>query len=137
MAHGFDVSVMVFTWILYQPARIAVCFAHLAVLLMIIKAGALRWITARLAAVGRMAFSNYILQSLICSTLFTGYGFNLFGRLQRYELYYVVGAIWVLMLVWSPLWLSRFRFGPLEWAWRSLTYWKRPPMRRLDAICRP
>jgi uncharacterized protein len=53
--------------------------------------------------------------------------------LQRYELYYVVAAVWVLQLIASPLWLRYYRFGPLEWAWRSLTYWKRQPLRLVAA----
>jgi uncharacterized protein len=76
-----------------------------------------------------MALSNYILQSLICSTLFYGFGVGLFGTLQRYQIYYVVFACWLIHLLWSPWWLRRYRFGPLEWCWRSLTYWKRQPMR--------
>src|SRR5215510_6067831 len=60
--------------------------------------------------------------------LITGWGFGLYGRLQRHQLYYVVAAIWVFELVASSLWLRRFRMGPLEWCWRSLTYWKRQPL---------
>ncbi|MBV8454240.1 MAG: DUF418 domain-containing protein, partial [Deltaproteobacteria bacterium] len=50
-------------------------------------------------------------------------------KLQRYQLYGVVLFVWIVILTWSPIWLRHFRFGPLEWAWRSLTYWKRQPMR--------
>jgi uncharacterized protein len=82
-----------------------------------------------LSAVGQMALTNYLTQSLICMVLFTGAGFALFGQLERYQLYYAVAAIWIAQLIWSPLWLRRFRFGPLEWLWRSLTYWQRQPMR--------
>ena len=98
--------------------------------MLIWKAGALRWLTSRLAAVGQMAFSCYIMQSLICTTIFYGYGFGLFGRLQRYQLYYVVLGVWVVQLIASPIWLRHFRFGPLEWLWRSLTYVEIQPMRR-------
>jgi uncharacterized membrane protein YeiB len=71
-----------------------------------------------------MALSNYILQSVVCSFVFTGYGFALYGRLERYQLYYVVAACWAVSLAESPLWLRHYRFGPLEWCWRSLTYWE-------------
>ena len=77
----------------------------------------------------RMALST----SLICTTIFEGYGFGLFGKLQRYQLYYVVAAVWLVILVISPIWLRHFRFGPLEWLWRSLTYWKRQPFRIREA----
>jgi uncharacterized protein len=84
----------------------------------------------RLAAVGRMAFSNYILHTLICTTLFYGYGFGLFGKVARTAQLEIVVAIWVLQLLVSPLWLAKFQYGPLEWLWRSLTYGKRQPFLR-------
>jgi uncharacterized protein len=76
-----------------------------------------------------MALSNYIATSLITAIYFTGYGFKMYGKLERYQLYYVVAAIWVFNLVASSIWVRHFRFGPMEWCWRSLTYWKRQPMR--------
>ena len=84
----------------------------------------------RLAAVGRTALSNYIFQSLIATTLFYGFGFGLYGRINRAAQLLIVVAIWLLQLWLSPLWLRHFRFGPLEWAWRSLSYWKIQPIRR-------
>jgi uncharacterized protein len=88
-------------------------------------------VTNRLAACGRMAFSNYIAQTLICTTLFYGYGFGLMGRVSRLGQAGIVLAIWILQLWISPLWLRRYRFGPLEWLWRSLSYGARQPMRRV------
>lgn len=85
--------------------------------------------TAPLAALGRTALTNYILQTLICTTLFSGWGFALFGRLDRVAQLGVVAAVWVVQLTLAPLWLRRFRLGPLEWVWRSLTYGKVQPMR--------
>lgn len=82
-----------------------------------------------LVAAGRMAFSNYIGTSLLLVPLFNGWGFALFGKLDRIELLGVVGTVWVLMLLWSPAWLGRFRYGPLEWLWRCLTYWRIVPLR--------
>lgn len=113
----------------YDIERLPVALAHVALLMMICKAGALRWLTSRLAAIGQTALSNYVLHSVICSFVFTGYGFGLYGRLQRYQLYYVVAASWALSLAASPIWLRHYWFGPLEWCWRSLTYWKKQPMR--------
>jgi uncharacterized protein len=112
----------------YELGRIS-AFGYIALLLLIIKSGMLRGVTATLASVGQMAFSNYILTSLICTALFEGYGAGLFGKLQRFELYAVVLFVWLVILVISPIWLRHFRFGPLEWVWRSLTYWKRQPFR--------
>ena len=77
-----------------------------------------------------MALTNYLMQSLICLFIFTGAGFALFGKLQRYELYYVVFGIWIFQLIISPIWLTYFRFGPVEWFWRTVTYKKKQQMRR-------
>jgi len=85
---------------------------------------ALAWLAARdrprLRAAGRMAFSNYLGTSLLMTALFYGWGFGLFAQIERIRLYAIVAAVWALMLLWSPWWLARFRYGPLEWAWRSL-----------------
>ncbi len=102
-------------------------------IMLLSKAVWLRWLMSRLGAIGQMAFSNYLFQSVVTAFLFTGYGFAMYGKLQRYQLYYVVAAIWVVQLIVSPIWLRHFRFGPLEWCWRSLTYWKRQPMRLREA----
>ena len=126
---NFEPLLLNFTLSTYQVGRVSITLAHVAVLMMIYKSGALRWLTSRLAAVGQMAFSNYISHSVICSLIFYGYGLAMFGRLERYQLYGVVAGIWLFQLMVSPIWLRHFRFGPLEWAWRSLTYWKRQPMR--------
>jgi uncharacterized protein len=112
----------------YELGRFT-AFGYIASLLLIIKSGMLRAVTRTLASVGQMAFSNYILTSLICTALFEGYGAGLFGKLQRFELYAVVLFVWLVILLISPIWLRHFRFGPLEWVWRSLTYWKRQPFR--------
>ncbi|WP_306252908.1 DUF418 domain-containing protein [Parvularcula sp. IMCC14364] len=79
------------------------------------------------AAVGRMAFTNYIACSVLGTTLAYGHGLGLYGEVSLQQLMLIVGATFVAMLVWSPLWLSVFRFGPLEWLWRSLTYKKIQP----------
>lgn len=99
----------------FRPLAV-VGWASLIILLMH-PGGAL---TTRLAAAGRMAFSNYLLTSLMCTTLFYGYGLGWYGELSRAELYLVVLAVWGAILLWSKAWLDRFAYGPLEWLWRSL-----------------
>jgi uncharacterized protein len=84
----------------------------------------------RIAAAGRAAFTNYLGTSLVMTTLFYGYGFGLFGRLGRAELWLVVLPMWALMLLWSKPWLERYRYGPLEWLWRSLARGAVQPMRK-------
>lgn len=117
----------------HQIGRVSIALAHAAVLVMLVKQGHVAWLTDRLAAVGQMAFSNYIATSIICVLIFYGPGFRLMGQLQRYQLYFVVFGVWIFNLAWSRWWLGRYRFGPLEWCWRSLTYWQRQPMRRRAA----
>jgi len=85
--------------------RVAVALAHLAVLMLVVKRGWLTWLTRRLAAVGQMALSNYLAESIICSFVFYSHGFALIGQLQRYQLYYVVFGVWLFNLIWSPIWL--------------------------------
>ena len=83
-----------------------------------------------LAATGQMAFTNYLLQTVICTTIFYGHGFGFFGKVERLGQILTVLAVWIILLQISTLWLGRFRFGPAEWLWRSLTYRKAQPMRR-------
>ena len=90
--------------------------------------GGLARLQTALAAVGRMALSNYLLHTLIATMLFYGHGLGLFGSVERVGQILIVFAIWAIQLIWSPIWLRYFRFGPAEWLWRSLTYWKWQPM---------
>lgn len=91
----------------------------------------LRPVFLALAPVGRMAFTNYIAQSLIMTTIFyAGRGLGLYGRLDWPQWSAIVAAIWIVQLIWSPLWLSRFTMGPLEWVWRRLSYGRPLPLRR-------
>ena len=114
----------------YPFQRIFLVMAHIAVLILIYKSGVLQGLIHSLERVGQMAFTNYIMQSVICTLFFFGYGLNQFAELQYYQIYVVAAAICILQLVVSPLWLRHFYFGPLEWLWRSLTYWHFPPMKR-------
>jgi uncharacterized protein len=108
---------------------LVVALGHVGLLMLIVQSGALAWLTRRLAAVGRMALSNYLTHSLVCTTIFYGYGLGLFGHINRTGLVGIVLAIWIFQLIVSPIWLEHFRFGPAEWIWRSLTYWRIQPMR--------
>jgi uncharacterized protein len=130
--NNFDPAIHFFAQSSYDVGRLSVALGHLGALMLLCKFGAMKWLTSSLGAIGQMAFSNYITQSIITAFIFTGYGFALYGKLQRYQIYYVVAAIWAFQMIASPIWLRHFRFGPLEWGWRSLTYWKRQPM-RLDS----
>lgn len=82
------------------------------------------------AGVGRMALTNYLLQTLICTTIFYGHGLGWFGEVQRYQQLLIVLGVWTFELAATPVWLRFFRFGPFEWLWRSLTYMRVQPIRR-------
>ena len=98
-------------------------YASLAILLL--KLDLFRKLLNPLARLGQMAFTNYLTQSITMTTIFwSGRGLGLFGELDRVQLWMCVIAIWVLQLIWSPLWLARFKMGPLEWLWRRLSYGK-------------
>ena len=90
-------------------------------------------IADRFAAVGRTAFSNYLGPTLIGTLIFFGTFGGLYGELSRGQAWLIVPPIWALMLVWSKWWLDRYRYGPFEWAWRSLARWERQPMRKRPA----
>jgi uncharacterized protein len=126
---NFDPVTQTFANMAADIGRLTVALGHLGLVMLLVQAKLLQWLFSALTAAGQMAFSNYIFQSIVTAFVFTGYGFGLYDRLERYQLYYVVAGIWVVQLVVSPIWLAHYRFGPLEWCWRSLTYWKRQPMR--------
>ncbi|WP_369025880.1 DUF418 domain-containing protein [Qipengyuania sp. RANM35] len=88
------------------------------------------WLGQRFVAAGRMAFSNYLGTSIIMLAIFPAWGLGLFGSMHRLALFAMVLAVWVAMLGWSKPWLERYRYGPLEWLWRCLTYWRIFPLRR-------
>ena len=114
-----------FPYSLHQiPGVLATC----SVLLLSIREGIMLPLQRGLATVGRMALSNYILSSLICQVVFRWGPCPLYGRLEYYQYSFVVAAVWAVQLIGSLMWLRVFEFGPLEWLWRSLTYWQRQRM---------
>jgi uncharacterized protein len=130
VAHDFDPVFLPLADTLSLLLRPFVALAYAATILLLVRAGRARWLTDRPAAAGRMALSNYLGTSLLLTTLFYGYGFGLFGALSRAQLYWIVAGQWLLILIWSPLWLARYRYGPLEWLWRSLARGRLHPIRR-------
>jgi len=113
-----------------QLTRPLIGLAHASVILLIVRSGAAQALVGRLAAAGRMAFSNYLMTSIITTLLFDGFGLGLYGRLSRFQELAVVASVWVFILVWSKPWLARFHYGPFEWAWRSLVRWSPQPFVR-------
>ena len=116
----------------YWPS-IAVSLGYVGLVMLACRTAALRGLTRPFAAVGQTALTNYLLQTILCTTIFYGHGLGWFGSVDRVGQVGVVAAVWAVQLIASPLWLRRFRYGPAEWAWRSLTYGARPPLRRTPA----
>ncbi|MGC4022434.1 MAG: DUF418 domain-containing protein [Cyclobacteriaceae bacterium] len=116
--------------LMYQPHRLLVSLGHIGLITLLWKSNFFNWLLKPFANVGQMAFTNYLGQSIICTLFFYGYGFSYFGKFGRFELFYVVGAVWLFQIIFSMIWLRFFSMGPLEWIWRSLTYWKVQSLRR-------
>ncbi|MDF2496256.1 DUF418 domain-containing protein [Sphingomonas sp.] len=128
---GFDPMVL----LLAEPLHLALlrppmAMAHATLIIALISRVPSGWLSLRLTAAGRMAFTNYLMTSIICTLLFYGYGLGWFGYLERWQLYPIVCLVWLLILLWSKPWLDRFAMGPLEWLWRGLTMGKLPAVRR-------
>jgi uncharacterized protein len=114
----------------YQLQRALRSVGLLAALILLYRSGVFKWLFAIMRPVGQMAFTNYLVQSLICGLFFNSMGLGMYGKLQRIEIYYVVLAVWIFQIIFCNIWLRFFRFGPFEWAWRSLTYWKMQPIKK-------
>lgn len=103
---------------------------YIALIMLWSKRPFLQGLQKRLTAVGQTALTNYILQSILGTFIFYGFGLGFFGHLNRLGQMDVVLAIWIVQLLISPWWMARFRYGPLEWLWRTLTYLQWQPMRK-------
>jgi uncharacterized protein len=110
------------------PFRPVMVIAIAATIILLTRKGG--WLTQRVAAAGRAAFTNYLGTSILMTTLFYGYGFGWYGHLTRVQLWLPVVSAWMVMLLWSKPWLDRFNYGPFEWLWRSLARARFQPMRK-------
>lgn len=117
---------MFFGWQWNYVGSIFVAVGYVALIMLLTKYSKM----TLLAKVGKMAFTNYLLMTLICTTLFYGHGFGLFGTVERLQQLLIVVIIWVFLLAFSWFWLNKFYFGPAEWLWRFLTYGNKPPFKK-------
>ena len=115
---------------LYDFKRLFLCLGHASLIMLVFRSRIIPWLMKGLANVGQMAFTNYLMQTIICTLFFYGYGLGYYNHLKYHQLFYVVGAVWVFQLIFSGIWLRYYLFGPFEWLWRSATYWKRQPMKK-------
>ena len=112
----------------YHFGRLFMGLGYLGLVILLIKIEKLESLRFRLACVGRMALTNYLMHSVIALFIFSGAGLGLLGQFSWSQLYLFVPLIWVFQLYISPLWLKYFYYGPVEWLWRLLTYLKIPKM---------
>ena len=116
-ASGYDVRAVTLVQLLLNvPFRLIGTLGYAALILLLMRPDG-GW-TARIAAAGRMAFTNYIATSIVMTAIFYGHGLGQFARWGRAELYLLAPLMWGLMLFWSKPWLARFGQGPLERIWR-------------------
>ena len=129
-AGGFTFYGTLAAYIGWSPLPRLWMILGLAALLVAYAPSATGWLGERIRAAGRAAFTNYLGTSILMMLVFHGWALGLFGELSRPQLYIVVLLAWAVMLAWSKPWLDRFRYGPLEWLWRSLTYRTVFPLRK-------
>lgn len=128
---GPDISVYDITY--YAGTTLggpAFCFFYITSILLLSRKQTWRKLFSSLQAVGRTALSNYLFQSIVCTTVFYSYGLGWYGQIGPAVWVLLAGIIFAIQIVLSNIWLQRFRFGPLEWVWRTLTYGSKPMMRR-------
>ena len=130
MEHGFTKIAYTQASITYDVSRLAMTTGHLGLLMLFLSSGTLSWFRRSMAAVGRMALTNYLTHSIVALVLFVFLGW--WGALERHQLYYIVFTVWAVQIIISPIWLKHFHFGPVEWVWRALTYGHKPPFRKTE-----
>jgi uncharacterized protein len=118
-----------FPYALYMVRRILQTMGYISILILLYRVVPLKRLFNLFSPVGQMALTNYLSQSVITSIIF--YGFGLYGHFQRYELYGIMVLIWIFQVAFCNIWLKYFMFGPFEWVWRSLTYLKAQPFKKV------
>ena len=112
-----------------QPIGVPLAIGYASLIIALSKFSLAKIITTPLAAVGRMALTNYFAHTLLCTTFFYGYGLGYFAQIEYPQLWLVVLSVWAFNIVFSLLWLRVFKMGPFEWLWRCLTYRQLVPIR--------
>ncbi|WP_448549385.1 DUF418 domain-containing protein [Thalassotalea fusca] len=131
-ARGWDLTTM-FTETQYNYwGSIIMALGYMCLLVCFCRSTVLSKLKALLANVGRMALTNYLSHTIICCVIFYGWGLGFYGTFERTEQIMLVMAIWLFQIFFSTFWMNRYRFGPFEWVWRSLTYGKLQPLAKLE-----
>ena len=129
LSHGFvPDDITEHGGVTYSIGRLPLTLGHIGLIGALCHFSVFNFITNTLAKVGRLALTNYIMQTVISIWLFYGVGWGLIGVFERYQLTYVCIAVWAIQIFFSVIWLRHFQFGPLEWLWRSMIYGKWQPL---------
>jgi uncharacterized protein len=130
-AGGLDPVNAQYYQIFVESGRLPFVFGYLSLILIVFRTELSRSVGDCLAAVGKMALSNYFLHSIFGAFIFYGIGLGQFNQLTRSEIAMIIVLVWIFQIAFSLMWMGRFHYGPLEWLWRSLTYWKIQPLRKV------
>ncbi|MDE1464704.1 DUF418 domain-containing protein [Spartinivicinus poritis] len=128
LANWEPISTLSIGYFLLNIAAPLMAFCWAAPLLISYKLKRAGWLHRYLIPVGQLAFSNYLLQSLICTLFFYGFGF--YGQVSLTILFFIVLIVWIILFIWSNWWVKHFYYGPAEWLWRTLAYRKRQPFKK-------
>ncbi len=129
--HNFSMEYSFFIGSQYNYwGSILVALGYIGIVMLLLLSFKKNWLTKSLQAVGQTALSNYLIQSIIGTFIFYGHGLALYGQVERAQQVLFVFGIWAIQLIISPIWIKHFKFGPFEWLWRSLTYWKVQEIKR-------
>ena len=126
-----EFSPILWAWSTFdQVGRLAITMGHIGAFFCVWNLASNSRLMRGLVATGRMALTNYLGQTIIANLIFSGVGIGLYMTMTMTELYGTMVAIWVFQVLFSVWWMKRYRYGPFEWIWRSMTYGKIPPLRR-------
>jgi len=129
--HNWSMEFSMFAGSMYNYiGSVGSALSYIAFIMLLAKSAKFLKLKHIVSSVGKMAFTNYILMSIICTFIFYGHGLGLFGQVERTWQVLIVITVWIVILIISPLWLKKYQYGPLEWLWRVLTYWRLQPMRK-------
>jgi uncharacterized protein len=116
--------------IFFDLGRLPFVLGYLSLIILVFRMAIFSRIGDWMQAAGRMALTNYLMQSILAAFLLYGFGLGQFNQLRRLDLVAVIIAVWILQVAYSVFWMKRFHYGPFEWLWRSLTYWQAQPLRK-------
>lgn len=130
-SHNWSMDFSMFAGTMFNYiGSVSTALGYIALVMLLSKSISGTGFKSLISNVGKMAFTNYLFMSILCTFIFYGHGLGLFGKVERSAQILIVLAIWITIIVLSHFWLKAYRYGPLEWVWRVLTYWRKQPMKK-------